>query len=126
MLLTIGHVMALEFNEKGYYINHFNIEMTKDNINNLFGLGFTEEQIKTMQEDEFESNKDLKGEIVSQVVKYYKTETFGATEFNLNSLNKNLLSKTTEISKEEYYSFKEDVSTQAEVVTEYKRMVTTI
>ena len=50
MLLTIGHVKALEFNEKGYYINHFNIEMTKDNINNLFGLGFTEEQIKTMQE----------------------------------------------------------------------------
>ncbi len=127
MFLTVGSVSALDFNEEGYYVNYFNIEMTEKNVSNLLGLGFTEQQIYYMQREEFDNNKDIEGEIVSQTTKYYKTEVFEIPEIMTYSLSSEPLSRTVEITEEEYYNDSEiSILASDTVTTEYKRMTTTI
>lgn len=55
------------------YINFYNITMNDEQKNNLISLGFSEEQIYYMEEDEFDKNKDLQGIIVSEDTKYIKS-----------------------------------------------------
>ena len=59
-----------------YYTNKQNIEMTEKEYNNLLGLGFTENQIATMEEEEFIANKDIEGTILGEAKKYFKTTTY--------------------------------------------------
>ena len=58
-----------------YYINRKNIEMTEAEYNNLLSLGFTEKYIAGMNMDEFLANKDLEGNLLSEVRKFIKTST---------------------------------------------------
>ena len=59
-----------------YYINENNIEMTEKQYNNLLSLQFTEQDIKTMSQEEFNNNKDLEGELLNEATKYIKTTTY--------------------------------------------------
>lgn len=78
-ILKIGAITMLSFfasismvNAVSYK-NYNGIEMTSEELNNLKSLGFTENQIYNMDIDEFESNKDLKGEVVAIDKKYLET-----------------------------------------------------
>ncbi|WHX66038.1 hypothetical protein QNH26_20575 [Peribacillus frigoritolerans] len=51
------------------------LELTDQNIEDLRSLGFTDEAIENMDEEEYQLNKDLKGEIVDTDTKYIKTIT---------------------------------------------------
>lgn len=133
-LLSIRSVSALDYID-GQYTNNLGIVMTEENVENLFNLGFLESEIANMREDIYIANKDLIGEVVASTIKYYKTETYVAnynySQFNLMSINNLLLSKTIEISQEEYESANDgdivplDLSYDV-VVTEYKSMYVTI
>lgn len=107
--LLLGQVNASE------YINYYNISMTSQQYNNLLNLGFSEDEIYYMDQNTFESNKDLSGELVSKNNKYYKTIYTG--------LDGN--SYSTEISEDEYEN-QSSMNTRGTVSTEYKNMVTTI
>lgn len=85
-----------------YYTNGHNIEMTKNEYNNLLGLGFTEEQIQDMDENEFLQNKDIEGTILGEAEKYYKTTTVMQNGIKITH--------TDEITKEEALAEKEKQS----------------
>ena len=58
-----------------YYTNRRNIEMTEREYNNLLGLGFSETDIARMDQEEFNLNKDLEGELLGEATKYYRITT---------------------------------------------------
>ena len=58
-----------------YYINRKNVEMTEREYNNLLSLGFSENYIDGMDQDEFMENKDLEGTTLAEAKKYIKTST---------------------------------------------------
>lgn len=58
-----------------YYINRKNIEMTEEEYNNLLSLGFTENYIDVMDEQEFLDNKDIEGTLLDTSTKYYRMTT---------------------------------------------------
>ncbi len=130
MTLFTSKVSALEYiNEK--YVNAYGIEITEKQKENLENLGFTELEIETMDQEEFDNNKDLNAMLVAQTDKYYKTIVIYPSEISTYSLNKNLLSTTTEISKEEYENSDENLisplaNTNGYTETNYKKMTTTI
>ena len=55
-------------NASSTFINNNNIAISSIEYENLLNLGFTRDEILNMTESEFNSNKDLVGEIVSQEV----------------------------------------------------------
>ena len=54
------------------YVNYYGIEMTDDEYNTLLNLGFTDDEIKYMDERVFEENKDLDATLVATTHKYLK------------------------------------------------------
>jgi len=66
--------------------NNKGVEITEESYKNLQNLGFTEKQILYMEQEEYDANKDLQGEVVSEKTMYLKE----------------IDSKTVEISEEEY------------------------
>jgi len=135
ILFTFQNVKALEINDDGIYINYNNIEMTQKEINNLINLGFTEKQISLMDEEEFNSNKNLQGEIVAQETKYYMTTITYSNSASTLSVKSSLplKSETIEITEEEYNNSDDlidNVSINGKsngyVETNYKKMTTTI
>lgn len=54
------------------YVNYYGIEMTDDEYNTLLNLGFTDDEIKYMDERTFEENKDLDATLVATTHKYLK------------------------------------------------------
>ena len=60
-------VNAYEYNQ--------DIDMTEEEYENLVNLGFTDDEIYLMGEDEFFDNKDLIGEVVSTTTQYYAVIT---------------------------------------------------
>lgn len=69
------NVNALETINNEMYFNSNNVAMTEKQIGNLRNLGFTDNQIELMDQEEFDNNKDLNGEVLTETVKYYKTIT---------------------------------------------------
>lgn len=137
MLFLTNSVSALHLSKDETYINNYGIEITQSQLENLKNLGFLDIEIENMQEDVFNENKDLKGEVVATTIKYYKTETY-LPNFGGNTMaystNNAPLSKTIEISKEEYDNATSneineisplDLSTNL-VKTDYKSMFSTI
>jgi hypothetical protein len=56
------------------YVNYYGIEMTENEYNNLYNLGFTEHEIYYMDERTFIDNKDEdEAELLATNTKYYKT-----------------------------------------------------
>jgi hypothetical protein len=72
---VLSFAVGIKTSNAQEYINYNGIHMTTNEYNTLINLGFTEEQIYHMDEDTYESNKDLDAKLVSQTVRYYKTIT---------------------------------------------------
>lgn len=132
LIFATNKVEALELNSNGTYTNLNGIVMTNEQIENLKSLAFTDKQIYAMDREEFEANKNLHGEIVSQIVKYYKTITINNTNIISSTGHQYLpISETYEITEEEYNRGDETLdktnsSQDGVVTTEYKKMTTTI
>lgn len=147
-------VSAKEIEE---YIKNYNgINMTTIEIDNLKSLGFTEAQIYYMEQEEFDKNKNLHGEVLSTSVKYVKTtytykqnnistmnisEVLDAENYSNFVLNEEILKnltlvnvKTENISEVEYNKINENTKTTyitndvnpSIIDTEYKKLTTTI
>lgn len=92
-LLFTRTVDALEIKNSDFYVNQNNISISNQELLNLKGLGFTDEQIAEMDQEEFNKNKNLQSELLLVDTKYYKTTTiYEYTNNNTNSfLNNNML-----------------------------------
>lgn len=105
-IISMGQVNAAE------YINYYGIEMSDEEYNTLYNLGFTEDEIYYMNEETYLENKDLDATLVAENQKYYKTIY---TDLAGNSYS-------TEITEEEYENQPTN-NARATVETEYKQMV---
>ncbi|HAB67592.1 MAG TPA: hypothetical protein DCE23_09530 [Firmicutes bacterium] len=132
---VINNVSALQFSADDIYTNNNGVEMTHIQITNLKNLGYKEDEIRDMFQDEFDENKNLEGKVVSSVTKYYKTETYiptaQDTTTSINYFNSDLsISNSYEITKEEYEDIDNQVMTlgleENPVNTEYKEMTASI
>ena len=65
--------------------------MSQSELENLRNLGFLNNEIDVMTQEEFDNNKNLNSVLVSQNIKYYKTITYRIKNSNLllNSNNNN-------------------------------------
>lgn len=109
-------------------MNSFGIEMTQEEVNNLKSLAFTDEQINTMDYEEFNINKNLHGKIISTNTKYYKTTTYFLITRSSNS-NEPVNWITFEINKDEFENSENEMvayGMDGMTVTEYKMMTTQI
>ena len=137
ILFSTSNVDALSLNENGKYKNYYGIEMTQQQIENLVNLGFTDEQIEVMEHNEFNINKDLIGDVVSQKSVYYKNTyvyinpAFVAYSVNAND---NYLVYSEEVTEDEYYNASIEEETEitpyelinGSTTTEYKKLTSTI
>lgn len=153
IIMTIfiaGILFCIESNKANaatfYYINENNIGMTKSQYNNLISLGFSEQEITTMNQEEFNLNKDLSGHIVESVTKYYKTtyvyhykDTYAKNFITKENIESNIennnitLSQVIneEITEEEFNNFQSNIITTLDVnpaihETNAKKLTTTI
>ena len=138
-ILSTIDVQSLS-NNHIYYTNGNNIGMLYIEYNNLLSQGFTEEQIFNMDKEEFERNKNLKGELMAIDIKYVETTyTYRPNDFATASINNiddtTLISVVNrEITEEEYNNIPEDMNTlmmtndtNPDIVeTTYKKITTTI
>lgn len=115
--LSISNVKANEVIEGRY------VTMTKEEYDNLRSQGFSDFDVLTISESEFNRLKDLKGKIVSQETKYYKT-TYPTTRLYTT----NVTPITEEITKEEYDTIGNQLTrgTTTSFETTAKKITTTI
>lgn len=128
LLLIIKNVSAEELLLEDSFVNNLGIEMSYEEITNLKSLGYTDNEINNMREEEFEENKNLHGEVVASLTKYYKTETVISSLDQISSISNNF-TVTYEITKEEYEASSDNSSSinkSTTVSTEYKTMTTSI
>lgn len=137
ILFSSSDVDALSLNEDGKYINYYGIEITEHQLENLTNLGFTEEQIEVMEQEEFDNNKNLLGEVVSQETVYYKnTYVYTNPDFITYSSNENenYIVYSEEVTEEEYYNAPIDDVVEitpyglinGSTTTEYKQLTSTL
>lgn len=76
MLLGITCCVQLDVKaqEKKNFINESGVKIEELKYQNLLNLGFTEDQIQFMSQEEYDRNKDLIGEIVSEKIVYLKND----------------------------------------------------
>ena len=75
------HTLALE--DRTIIINNHNISISQKEYSNLQSLGYSDYQIKNMNEDEFELNKNLSAVKIAESSKYIKVvEYYDTEEFN--------------------------------------------
>lgn len=121
---------ALETINNEMYFNSNNVAMTESQIENLKNLGFTDKQIELMDQEEFDNNKDLDGEVLTETVKYYKTITIENPGVSLYSLENTPITISKEITEEEYNSSENTAQTfglvDGKTETKMKKMVSTI
>lgn len=119
------------------FINSRKVKMSQSELENLRNLGFLNNEIDVMTQEEFDNNKNLNSVLVSQNIKYYKTITYRIKNSNLllnniNNNNNNVLYYSEEISEDEYNNSSDsaispqDQFTQEIVNTEYKQMTASI
>lgn len=130
LVLFANNVYAMECNEKNYK-NKNGIGMTCEQVENLKNLGFTDYEIYHMDQEIFDANKNLKGEVLAETTKYYKTTTYYPNQAQLFSINESTpITYSEEITKEEYEMGEPTITTSGlkddPVSTEYKLMTTTI
>ncbi|MBE6150493.1 MAG: hypothetical protein E7162_01570 [Firmicutes bacterium] len=103
------------------YVNYYGIEMNETEYSNLLGLGFTEEEIYHMEEEEFNANKNIESSLEATTTKYY-VETV-----RYDSTGRVVHSNTSEVTEEEYNDdMILNMRSTATTETTYKKMVTTI
>lgn len=66
------NVSAMEGNSSSSFLNYNGIVISEIYYLKLENLGFTENEIMHMTQDQFDDNKDLDGEVVSEVTIYVK------------------------------------------------------
>lgn len=97
--------------------NNNGVTITTEEFNNLISLGFNEEHIQNMGEEEFLLNKDLKGEVVGSSTEFVKIiessedNKLNGLQTGLLNANEKAVPKIIKLDKDTY--FKE--------VDEYKR-----
>ncbi len=102
-----------------------NVRHDSNIYNELTNLGFTSDEIKNMDDNEINMNKGLNGVVVSNTVKYLKTD------FYLSD-NNEVVSETIELTKENYDNTKYFSINNTRginngyIETSYKKMTTTI
>ena len=123
ILLLTTKVKALECIDN--YTNSNNIKMTCEQFENLKNQDFSDLEIETMDLQQFNENKNLKGQILMKNTKYYKVEAYYPNELFIK--NNMPLVKNTEITQSEYESISfNDITTMSPVNTNYKTMTTSI
>lgn len=134
-LLSARKAKAMQIDANGNYINYNNIIITQTEFDNLTNLGFTEKEIDAMSIEEYNNNKDLQGEIVSSITKYYRTDIIYPGNNTMSMRNALPISNTIEVSEEEYNTEiqdKESIAinlnslTNGYTETTYKKMTSTI
>lgn len=129
IFISVSSVNASEISSNEY-TNKNGIKMTNEQVEALKNLGFNDYEIDYMDQEEFDSNKNLKGEVLSETTKYYKTTTYYPEETGMRTqLSLEPVSHSVEVSKEEYELGEPIVErglTNGYTVTEYKAMTTTI
>lgn len=88
---------------------HEEIIMTNEEKQNLLSLGFTEEEIENMDEEEFNQNKGLYGEVISKETKYYRVVEIIPSE-NINDGKLTLMSSKSGISEDYTDGYTEEIS----------------
>lgn len=112
----------------GNYVNNIGVEMTQEEVNNLKSLAFTDEQIDTMDYEEFNSNRNIHGEVISSITKYYKTTNYFLPTRSSDS-NEPVNWVTSEITRDEYENADDEIvayGMDGMTITEYKMMTTQI
>lgn len=108
--------------ENTFYTNRESINMTEQQYHNLLELGFTEDEIESMDTDTFNANKNLEANLVAEEIKYYKTTTI--TRDGITT------SRTEEVDENEYTLSSNNINStfrgDGYIETTYKKMRTTI
>lgn len=106
-------------------VNENKICISNSEYNNLINLGFSHDEIETMQYDIYTKNKDIQSELIGKQIKYYKT-VYRMNSINIMSTSQSRMVQTTEISEEEFNKSddkNEFIINGNEIVqTEYKKM----
>ena len=102
-----------------YYINANNIKITQGEYNNLQQLGFTKDEINSMNLQEFINNKNIKGTLISEKNQYYKT-----TQKTKNGKTKSIIELITKIQYQDEITNDNYIKSGYDgiVETEYKHM----
>ena len=120
LLLTFVFVPGIVYANDSY-VNYYGIEMNETEYSNLLGLGFTEEEIYHMDQNEFNANKNIESALEASTTKYY-VETV-----RYDSTGRVVHSNTSEVTEEEYNDdMILNMRSTATTETTYKKMVTTI
>lgn len=125
-LISFSNMVNAEEINPNIIINNNGITIAKSEYNNLIKLGFTENEILNMSQNEFDENKNLGGQVVSTNDKYYKVIT------NYDKHNNVISTRTEEINKNIYNNhsliFNEisPLSVDGYSETSYKKMRTQI
>lgn len=120
--------------------NRESLELTDKEVDNLLSLGFTEEEIQNMDQEEYELNKDLDGEVVASTTQYLKivepieSNTSLKSQMELKETDSSEptiieLDKQTyyeELEKEKQSSGQFSTFSSDSTSTSYKKMTTTI
>jgi len=80
--------------------------LSKEQVKQLENLGFTEEEIMYMSDEELEKNLRIEGEVVSEVIQYFKViENTSSNDLNSNlyGLNSKTVPKVEEVSESTYW-----------------------
>lgn len=108
-LFSIFMPTAFAITSNEMILNNNGIEITKQQYNNLLSLGFNDVQIKNMEIDEFNANKDLSAVVIAKHSKYIKViEYYNVEQFDLSCKNGTLSNlkpikvEEIELSKEQY------------------------
>ncbi len=105
-LFSTNTVSAMTLTQDDNYINYNNVEIKPLEKEKLLNLGFTESQIEMMDQEEFDNNKTLNGQVVAQTTKYYKSTIFypdsSISTFSADESENDPIVYNEEITEEEY------------------------
>ena len=139
MFFLLGMLLICNSNvdADSFYINRNGIEISQSQYNNLLELGFVDDEIYNMSIEEFDYNKDIRGDVVTSDERYFKTIILYENEEALKNEDDNMIRDvfTYEVDDEEYNNseklsgnisfFANGVDT-APATVNYKKLTTTI
>lgn len=80
LLIIFFFLFISNSNKRNILINNYGISLKDNEYQNLLNLGFSNYEIMNMKLNEYESNKNLKGEILSQDTGYIQVSQHESTE----------------------------------------------
>lgn len=102
------------------YVNYYGLVINEEEYNNLLGLGFSEDEIYYMSEEEFYANKDIESSLEAVETKYY------VSTVRYDSLGRAVHSTNLEVTEDEYKDNSVALFSTTIVETTYKELKTTI